>query len=286
MASFDVPSKPSWLKGTSISIFKLPIIKFVSDISEHSFDVKIAINENQLNNSSDMLSTEDESQRSEPMVVSSIVPTCIACGLVFDSRLEQVEHFKSDYHRLKLLERIGDDIETDKQISQNTNNSDESDDDDNDEQNEDEDKEDTDGIAEEMDDMEQDFENINEKGCWLRQGHPTVCFSNKKQNKNWAVELNVSLFAKTRKELLYSESDVNIIKPSLYSLMSKADSQSTWCIILMRSGRFAAGIYQGDTLVKHKVFKRYTTRRGQGGSQASMDASGNDHREHCYAFVF
>ena len=45
-------------------------------------------------------------------------------------------------------------------------------------------------------------------------------------------------------------------------------------MLLLRSGRFAAGLFQGGDLVLHKCLKRYTVRRGQGGSQAAMDGTG------------
>ncbi len=50
-------------------------------------------------------------------------------------------------------------------------------------------------------------------------------------------------------------------------------------ILLIRSGRIAAAVYEHDTaggagrIVQSKIFKRYTTRRGQGGSQLSKDAT-------------
>jgi hypothetical protein len=43
-------------------------------------------------------------------------------------------------------------------------------------------------------------------------------------------------------------------------------------VILLRSGRFAAGIFVGDRCVAHRATSRYTVRRGQGGSQSSNDS--------------
>ncbi|KAH9257746.1 hypothetical protein BASA81_004212 [Batrachochytrium salamandrivorans] len=45
----------------------------------------------------------------------------------------------------------------------------------------------------------------------------------------------------------------------------------TWGIILYRSGHFAAAVYENGKLVQHKTEHRYTTRKKQGGSQASHD---------------
>lgn len=52
-------------------------------------------------------------------------------------------------------------------------------------------------------------------------------------------------------------------------------SRSWWALFLIRSGRVAAGIFDNASgrLTLSKTFKRYTTRRGQGGAQAAKDAS-------------
>lgn len=52
-------------------------------------------------------------------------------------------------------------------------------------------------------------------------------------------------------------------------------SHSWWALFLIRSGRVAAGIFDNASgrLMLSKTFKRYTTRRGQGGAQAAKDAS-------------
>lgn len=48
-----------------------------------------------------------------------------------------------------------------------------------------------------------------------------------------------------------------------------------WIFFLIRSGRVASAVIDNVTgkVIKHKAFKRYTTRRGQGGSQSSSDSS-------------
>ena len=47
------------------------------------------------------------------------------------------------------------------------------------------------------------------------------------------------------------------------------------CVVVLRSGKFAGAVFDGlGRLVRHQVFSRYTTRRGQGGAQSAMDGSG------------
>lgn len=45
----------------------------------------------------------------------------------------------------------------------------------------------------------------------------------------------------------------------------------TWGVILYRSGHFAAAVFENGKAVQHKTEHRYTTRKKQGGSQASHD---------------
>uniref|UniRef100_A0A0G4IDU0 VLRF1 domain-containing protein n=1 Tax=Chromera velia CCMP2878 TaxID=1169474 RepID=A0A0G4IDU0_9ALVE len=47
-----------------------------------------------------------------------------------------------------------------------------------------------------------------------------------------------------------------------------------WAIVMLRSGRFAAAVFEGPTVLVHRVVVRYTVRRKAGGSQAACDSSG------------
>jgi hypothetical protein len=44
-------------------------------------------------------------------------------------------------------------------------------------------------------------------------------------------------------------------------------------VLLLRSGRFAGGVFQGDRCLAHRAFQRYTVRKGQGKAQSSQDKS-------------
>ncbi|KAF1330234.1 Ankyrin repeat protein, partial [Globisporangium splendens] len=51
-------------------------------------------------------------------------------------------------------------------------------------------------------------------------------------------------------------------------------SKFKWAIFLLRSGRFAGAIFDGEKALCHKTFQRYTVRRKQGGSQSASDNAG------------
>jgi len=58
------------------------------------------------------------------------------------------------------------------------------------------------------------------------------------------------------------------------SLQTKnATNKNAVMIILLRSGRFAGGIFQGPNCLVHRACQRYTVRKGQGKAQSTQDAN-------------
>lgn len=51
-------------------------------------------------------------------------------------------------------------------------------------------------------------------------------------------------------------------------------ASSKWAVFMCRSGYFAGAVFDGRTLVAHKTFSRYTSRKKQGKSQSNYDAGG------------
>eukprot|EP00752_Nemacystus_decipiens_P004173 g3816.t1 len=47
-----------------------------------------------------------------------------------------------------------------------------------------------------------------------------------------------------------------------------------WAVVILRSGKFAAAVFEGQSVLCHKVFRRYTIRAKRGGSQSSYDSGG------------
>ena len=47
--------------------------------------------------------------------------------------------------------------------------------------------------------------------------------------------------------------------------------KKTVVVLLLRSGRFAGGIFEGDRCLVHRAFQRYTVRKGQGKAQSAQD---------------
>ncbi|CAM9500662.1 unnamed protein product [Choristocarpus tenellus] len=57
-------------------------------------------------------------------------------------------------------------------------------------------------------------------------------------------------------------------------LLGEGASNRMWGVLILRSGRFAGAVFEGQSLLCHKVFRRYTIRAKRGGSQSSYDSGG------------
>ena len=55
--------------------------------------------------------------------------------------------------------------------------------------------------------------------------------------------------------------------------LQKSSSKRHVVVLLLRSGRFAGGIFSGDKCIVHRAFQRYTIRKGQGKAQSAQDNS-------------
>ncbi|XP_022238619.1 ankyrin repeat and zinc finger domain-containing protein 1-like isoform X2 [Limulus polyphemus] len=74
------------------------------------------------------------------------------------------------------------------------------------------------------------------------------------------------------RSVLHGKLAVPHCQKDLVSLASQLPSQMKWLIILVGGGHFAAAVFNGTEVVCHKTFHRYTVRAKQGGSQGSKDS--------------
>jgi hypothetical protein len=58
-----------------------------------------------------------------------------------------------------------------------------------------------------------------------------------------------------------------------FLMLSEAVQDHPVVVILLRSGRFAAGIFQKNKCLVHRACQRYTVRKGQGKAQSTQDGS-------------
>lgn len=118
----------------------------------------------------------------------------------------------------------------------------------------------------ENEDKDEQIMHIGSPWCVL-----TIQLSNESHNDSFKIYREV-LMSRNRFEQLSSRVyEGNDIAMDIIKLI-----HGYWCIILCRSGAMAAAIFDPVTckMICHKVLKRYTSRRKQGGSQIIRDKSG------------
>ena len=115
---------------------------------------------------------------------------------------------------------------------------------------------------------EEDTKTIGSPWCFIILKHNSTVVS---------LEHKFSIY----KELLMSKAKLkyhreDFIREAICKRAIQSWTLQSWCIILCKSGAMATGIFDPLTgeLTFHKVLKRYTSRKQQGGSQMIRDKSG------------
>lgn len=85
-----------------------------------------------------------------------------------------------------------------------------------------------------------------------------------------ALDLPMSLLHKGDR-LAQAESPLSTYRSFLS--VAKALQSKPVVILLLRSGRFAGGVFQGDVCITHRTLQRYTVRKGQGKAQSAQDGN-------------
>lgn len=184
-----------------------------------------------------------EPEEEAPPSIPSLEPleivkekSCVTCGQKFETRTEQVEHFRSDWHRLNVkarlkqaptfseaeFEQLGGDCES---ISVSDNSSDD---------------------EVEKSKVEVVFDTAK------------LLFMNSQGN---IIEISRILLRAEKETLTSTE------------LLARVGAlNDIWLgLIVISGGHFAAAIYRNGKIIRHKTFHQYTVRRKQGGAESNFD---------------
>ena len=220
--------------------------------------------------------------------------SCRICGLKFDSLESQKCHYKSTLHRTNLQRQMkGLPCKTeaargDKESDENddtysdSSDSDGSDSDKSDVDDE-EDKADPEGVSAGIFGVKDStWESTEGRVMWksyTSKDGVQVTFRAKGTEK-WEFSVNnvilsswLQIHGPIDKE---EEGNMNKVNPwsCLKSSLAYYASNPLWCVFILRSGRFAGAIFDGNTVLEHKTLRRYTVRAKAGGGQSSYDNKG------------
>ncbi|XP_066467700.1 tRNA endonuclease ANKZF1 isoform X2 [Tiliqua scincoides] len=185
---------------------------------------------------------------------------CSACSRAFDSREEQTEHYRLDWHRFNLKQRLlgcqfltAEEFEMKNQAGDVSSISGS-------------DSSDTDS------DSESDL--------------PSCQASEDKGNDQKSSLLSARsqrvLFRNSQGQLLsvyrcvLNSTKGNTKEPQeLVASLQRYSPGTSWVILMAGGGHFAGAVFKGNEVLEHKTFHRYTVRARRGTSQGTRDAHGS-----------
>lgn len=218
--------------------------------------------------------------------------SCSVCCCDFLNREEQVQHYKLDWHRYNLKQKItGEDPITEEMFDKLANDDDLSSLSGTDSDKSDEDEEGAsdsagcntsgnDALAsprrklklsmsrfpqrERSDSVNStDTEGDDDRNSSHTRYQPKIFLCNGKGNL-------LALFT----SVVHGKKNTPDHQRDLLSLIQAVPLQMKWAVIIMGGGHFAAAIFDGGESIAHKTFHRYTCRAKQGGSQSAKDQAG------------
>ncbi|XP_057192015.1 ankyrin repeat and zinc finger domain-containing protein 1 isoform X2 [Triplophysa rosa] len=181
---------------------------------------------------------------------------CSACQCPFESREEQMEHYKLDWHRFNLRQRLeGRSAVTVDEFEKKTGTGDISSISGSDSESENEilaDDVTSEGTDETLD-TDQSLCRLSSK----------VAFQNEEGQY-------LTLYRCVVQSKRDSEED-------LVSSLQKISHNTVWVILMTGGGHFAGAVFKGKEILQHKTFHRYTVRAKRGTAQGLRDSQNRSH---------
>lgn len=226
-------------------------------------EVKQAANTHQAPEELEDKSPEDDRQRESSLVREvSDKMVCSACRCSFNNREEQMEHYKLDWHRFNLRQKMtGASPVTAEEFERKTGAGDmssisgsESDS---------EEDSDSDGGGTGSNVTGTDNESSAESGVVPGRSFSKVLFQN-----------SAGEYLTVYRCILQGKSDSEQDPQSSLKAISK---KTVWVILMTGGGHFAGAVFQGKEVLQHKTFHRYTVRAKRGTAQGLRDSQNRSH---------
>ncbi|OUM61359.1 hypothetical protein PIROE2DRAFT_62561 [Piromyces sp. E2] len=257
----DSSKKNSNKKDETYSLFNLPQ-EILESLKIYSEQIEV-INADSLPGIQKSVSGEsdDDSLDDSSLSENRKKIRCNKCKLSFNDYQELRNHYHSEQHKKNVLKVLNNEEISDEEFSSKVSL-------------EDSQYSDSDGSS--LDFEDNGSNTIAKSGdksqaAYLTKDQPFVALE-MDFSKVLLVYKSVLYFQQTRGEISISEKE---IMERLHALQKSnwEGKPFYWTIILLSSGHFAGGVVDCSTgrMVVKKTFHRYTTRRKQGGSQASND---------------
>ncbi|XP_070832323.1 tRNA endonuclease ANKZF1 isoform X2 [Chaetodon trifascialis] len=208
-------------------------------------------------------SPEDDKQRESSLVREvSDKMVCSACRCPFNNREEQMEHYKLDWHRFNLRQKmLGMAPVTAEEFERKTGAGDMSSISGSESDSEEEDS-DSEGWGKSNNVTGTDNETSAETRLITDRPSSKVFFQN-----------SAGQYLSVYRCILQGKSDDEPAGSSLKAISKK----TVWVIIMTGGGHFAGAVFQGREVLQHKTFHRYTVRAKRGTAQGLRDSQNRSH---------
>ncbi|XP_062862036.1 tRNA endonuclease ANKZF1 [Trichomycterus rosablanca] len=181
---------------------------------------------------------------------------CTTCQCFFENRDDQMEHYKLDWHRFNLRQRLaGQSVITVEEFEKKTGTGDMSS------------ISGSDSEEEESQSEDEGEENEDEDDGVIFHGG---CLSSRVLFQNSQGQYLCLYRCAVQNRLTDS-------KDNLVDSLLKISANTVWVILMTGGGHFAGAVYKGKTVLQHKTFHRYTVRAKRGTAQSVRDAQNKSH---------
>uniref|UniRef100_A0AAZ3NVN2 VLRF1 domain-containing protein n=1 Tax=Oncorhynchus tshawytscha TaxID=74940 RepID=A0AAZ3NVN2_ONCTS len=186
---------------------------------------------------------------------------CSACQCPFDTREEQMEHYKLDWHRFNLRQRpSGKTPATVEEFERKTSGGDMSS---------------ISGSDSEDEEPDSDWVVENTEAAPLQKDHGVLEAGSFGRLSNRVVFQNCQgQYLAVYRCVLQSKS---AIEEDLVASLQSLSNKTMWVILMAGGGHFAGAVFQGREVLQHKTFHRYTVRAKRGTAQGLRDAKNSSH---------
>ncbi|KAK6315514.1 hypothetical protein J4Q44_G00150430 [Coregonus suidteri] len=200
---------------------------------------------------------------------------CSACQCPFDTREEQMEHYKLDWHRFNLRQRlVGRTPATVEEFERKTGVGDMSSISGSDSEQEEPDGDWAVGNAE-AGPLQKD-DSVLEEESFGRLSNRVV-FQNSQGQYLAVYRCILQSKSAIKEDLVASLQSQSSIKEDLVASLQSLNNKTMWVILMAGGGHFAGAVFQGRDVLQHKTFHRYTVRAKRGTSQGLRDAKSSSH---------
>ncbi|XP_062972867.1 tRNA endonuclease ANKZF1 [Elgaria multicarinata webbii] len=185
---------------------------------------------------------------------------CSACSRAFDNREEQTEHYRLDWHRFNLKQRLlGRRMLTAEEFEVKTQAGDVSSISGSDSSNSDSDSESESPF----------YQNSEDKGSSRQSPSPLprsqrVLFRNSQGQLISVYRCVLNTMKGTMEE-----------PAELVASLQRQSPGTSWVILMAGGGHFAGAVFKGNEVLEHKTFHRYTVRARRGTAQGVRDGQGS-----------